>query len=103
MAAPKRQSQSDIRQRLIALAGVAVTVGVALVVLAAVGLLGSRGGGRGIAGVILLDVTRVVNGFIRLPQMEKALADALQSSTGGQSAVPVGTSGPATSPAALPP
>jgi thiol-disulfide isomerase/thioredoxin len=51
----KESRTSELRKRLLALAGVVVVVGVAMTLLAAVGVLGNQGGGEGIVNVALLD------------------------------------------------
>ncbi len=52
-------SRSDLGRRLLALAGLFVIVGVAILVLLAAGLLGNQGGGAGISAVTLLDTPPV--------------------------------------------
>ncbi len=49
----------DLRKRLTALAGVAVAVGVAVVLLSVAGVLGNQGGGEGIEDAVLLDTAPV--------------------------------------------
>jgi thiol-disulfide isomerase/thioredoxin len=60
---PKRKKKEswvpELQKRIIALAGVIVIVGVAMAVLAAVGVLGSQGGGEGIENVVLLNTAPV--------------------------------------------
>lgn len=56
---PKRRKNEtwapELQKRLIALAGVVVVVGAALVLLAAAGILGNQGGGEGIEDAVVLD------------------------------------------------
>lgn len=51
----ERAGTPDLRQRLIALAGLVAIVGVAAMVLAAAGVLGNQGGGAGIDDALVLD------------------------------------------------
>lgn len=66
---------SDIKKRLIALAGLVLIAGAAVAGLSTVGLLGNRGGGEGISPVTLLDTPGRSDALTAGPEIGKLAPD----------------------------
>ncbi len=75
--ARSRARRGDLTQRLVALAGLVVIVGVVVGVLFAAGLIGNQGGGKGIESAVLLETSQPAarSGLDVGPQVGKLAPD----------------------------